>query len=89
MKRKIPWVKLTNDKKTWPNNHQTVLLWLNNNDIIQSNVVNTDKLYFEDCNGDDINSFDVYAWLPIWFILPNGLNTKVYEKLEMDELWIE
>lgn len=89
MNRKVPWVRLTTDKSSHPINHQTVLLWLKTKDIIQAYVTNTDKLYFEDLNGDDIKPYDVYAWMPLWFVLPNGLNTKVYEQLEMEEEWIK
>ena len=89
MNRKVPWVRLTKDKNTWPNNRQDVLLWLKTKDIIQTHVTNTDKLYFEDLNGDDIKPYDVYAWMPLWFVLPNGLNTEVYEQLEMEEEWIK
>ena len=89
MNRKVPWVRLTKDKKSWPNNHDYILLWLKSSDIIQAFVTNTDKLYFEDLNGDDIKPYDVHAWMPLWFVLPNGLNTKVYEQLEMEEEWIK
>lgn len=88
MKQKVPWIKLTNNVKSWPNNHQDVLLWLKTKDIVQAHVTNTDKLYFEDLNGDDIEIYDIYAWMPIRFILPNGLNTETYEQLEMEEEWI-
>lgn len=88
MKRKVPWIRLTNNVKSWPENRQDVLLWLKTKDIIHAHVTNTDKLYFEDLNGDDIELYDVYAWMPIWFVLPNGLNTETYEQLEMEEEWI-
>jgi hypothetical protein len=88
MKRKVPWIRLSNNVKSWPENRQDVLLWLRTKDIVQAHVTNTDKLYFEDLNGDDIEVYDVYAWMPIWFVLPRGLNTETYEQLEMEEEWI-
>jgi hypothetical protein len=90
MERKVPWIKFTKDKNTWPGNYQDVLLWLKTKDIVHANAkISKNTIWFTlSSNGEELNTFDVYAWMPIWFVLPNGLNTKVYEKLEMEEEWI-
>ena len=90
MNRKVPWIRFTKDKNTWPDNYQDVLLWLKTKDIVHANTkISESTIWFTLSNsGEELNIFDVHAWMPIWFVLPNGLNTEVYEQLEMEEEWI-
>ena len=96
MERKVPWIRLTNDKSSWPKENELVLLWLDTGVVINATAKmlkyqyeDMPPIYFTDITEEETYVlYDVYAWMPIWFVLPNGLNTKVYEKLEMEEEWI-
>jgi hypothetical protein len=68
---KTLWIKLTDDKSTWPNDSESVLLLLNDKRILDATVNRPgDDFYFNDWYGDDIEPYEVDSYLYLKDILP-------------------
>lgn len=68
---KTLWIKLTDDKSTWPNDNDSVLLLLNDKRMLDASVNRRgDDFYFNDWYGDDIEAYEVDSYLYLKDILP-------------------